>query len=190
MSHNHESSTPSFGFWLYLMTDAVLFASFFAVFAVMRNSTYGGPSGADIFDMKFVLVESLILLTSSFVCGLAYLSAKQRKVKQTVGLLAITGLLGLAFLGMEISEFAHLIAEGESWRASGFLSAFFGLVSLHGLHVTVGVLWLSVLFALIAKRGLIESTLKRIEMFSVYWHFLDLVWIFIFTFVYAMGVIK
>jgi cytochrome o ubiquinol oxidase subunit 3 len=189
LQKNQHDDTKSFGFWLYLMTDAVLFASFFAVFAVLRDNTYGGPSGRDIFDMKFVLAESVILLASSFVCGLALLYARKKDRSRTLTFLVLTGLLGLAFIGMELYEFNKLIADGESWRASGFLSAFFGLVGLHGLHILAGILWLSTMLVLTLKRGLIDSTVRRLELFSVYWHFLDIIWIFIFTFVYGMGVI-
>ncbi|MDO8265971.1 MAG: cytochrome o ubiquinol oxidase subunit III [Candidatus Saccharibacteria bacterium] len=190
MSELKDNSTANFGFWIYLMTDAVLFASFFAVYAVMQNNTYGGPAGIDIFDLKFVLIESLILLTSSYTCGLTILAAKKGNKKLSLTALATTGLLGLSFLGMELYEFSHLVNNGEGWTRSGYLTSFFGLVGLHGLHIIVGILWLVVLKFLIIKRGLTESTTNKLALFSMYWHFLDIIWIFIFTFVYGMGVIK
>ncbi len=190
MSEIKDNSTSNFGFWIYLMTDAVLFASFFAVYAVMQNNTYGGPDGRDIFDLKFVLVESALLLTSSYTCGLTILAAKRKKSNLALSSLAVTGILGLGFLTMELYEFNHLVSNNEGWTRSGYLTSFFGLVGLHGLHIVIGLLWLVVLKLLIVKRGLSESTQNKLKLFSMYWHFLDIIWIFIFTFVYGMGVIK
>lgn len=184
---NDESKTL-FGFWTYLMTDVVLFASLFATYAVLRNSTAGGPSGADIFDLPFVLVETILLLTSSFTCGLALLAARRGNKALTLAWFSITAAFGLAFLGMELYEFQHLIAEGDSWRRSGFLSAFFTLVATHGLHITVGLLWIGVMLANVFKHGLTAANVRRLTLLSMFWHFLDIIWIFIFTFVYLMGV--
>ncbi len=188
----HKTDTDSktvFGFWIYLMTDCVLFATLFATFAVLHGNTYGGPSGSELFDLPFVLVETLILLTSSFTCGLAVLAARQQNRRQALLWLGMTFLLGAAFLGMELTEFHHLIQEGNSWRRSGFLSAFFTLVGTHGLHITVGLLWLLVLGSQLARHGLRAATTRRLTMFSLFWHFLDIVWIFIFSIVYLMGAV-
>lgn len=176
-----------FGFWVYLMTDCVLFASLFATYAVLHTHTFGGSSGQELFGMPFVLSETLILLTSSFTCGLAILAAKQQQRKPVLIWLAITGLLGLAFLGLELSEFHKLAAEGNSWRRSGFLSAFFTLVGTHGLHITTGLLWMGIMMVQTAKKGLTSSVVKRLTLLSMFWHFLDVIWIFIFTVVYLMG---
>ncbi|HSW78893.1 MAG TPA: cytochrome o ubiquinol oxidase subunit III [Candidatus Babeliales bacterium] len=179
-----------FGFWVYLMTDCVLFASLFAAFAVLRNNTYGGPAGSSLFSLPFVLAETLLLLTSSFTCGLAILSAQRGKKTAVLALFSITFLLGLAFLGLELREFSHLYNEGNSWRRSGFLSAFFTLVGTHGTHITFGLLWMGIMLYKVQKFGLTNLNLKRLTMLSLFWHFLDIVWIFIFSIVYLFGAIQ
>jgi cytochrome o ubiquinol oxidase subunit 3 len=176
-----------FGFWVYLMTDCVLFASLFAVYAVLRHNTFGGPPGQELFDLPYVLGETMLLLTSSFTCGLALLAAQRRSKTQVLVWLAITAVLGLSFLGMELSEFHNLIAEGNSWRWSGFLSSYFTLVGTHGLHITVGLIWMSVMAYFVYKRGFTHGVTKRLQLLSLFWHFLDVVWIFIFTIVYLFG---
>lgn len=175
------------GFWTYLMTDCVLFASLFAVYAVLHGSTYGGPNGHELFKLPYVLLETMVLLTSSFSCGLALLAAQRRNRSQVLLWLSVTALLGLTFLGLELSEFRHMVIEGNSWRRSGFLSSYFTLVGTHGLHITVGLIWLAVTAFFIRARGLTDSLLKRLTLFSLFWHFLDVVWIFIFTIVYLYG---
>lgn len=184
---NENSSKTIFGFWVYLMTDCVLFASLFATYAVLQGNTFGGPDGRELFSMPFVLTETIILLTSSFTAGLALLAMQSRNKQQVLLWLAVTFALGVAFLSMEISEFAQLIAEGNSWQRSGFLSAFFTLVATHGLHIATGLLWLLVVFAQVIRKGFTASSVQRITLFSLFWHFLDVVWIFIFTIVYLMG---
>ena len=188
IEHSEESKDRSlFGFWIYLMTDLIVFAALFAAYAVLRNSTFGGPSGKDIFNLPFVLVETLLLLTSSFICGLGMLAARQDKKQQTIWLLAVTCMLGIAFLAMELTEFSHLLSDGNSWQRSGFLSAFFTLVGTHGLHIATGLLWAGMLIISIATRGITAGNMRKVQLFSLFWHFLDIVWIFIFTFVYLMG---
>ncbi len=177
-----------FGFWVYVMTDCILFATLFATYAVLRNNTYGGPGSHELFNMPFVLVETILLLTSSFTCGMALLAARKKQLKWVGVWLASTFVLGLAFVTMELTEFAHLASEGHGWWSSAFLSAFFTLVGTHGLHITIGLLWLLVLGVFILRRGLNEHTMRRLGMFGIFWHFLDVVWIFIFTIVYLMGV--
>lgn len=176
------------GFWVYLMTDCILFASLFATFAVLRTATADGPSSREIFEMPAVLAETIILLTSSFSCGIALLGLKKGSVRQIVGALAVTYLLGVAFLTIEISEFSKLIAEGHGPQQSAFLSAFFTLVGTHGFHIFIGLLWLLVLVLVLFKRGLTNKLTRQLTLFGLFWHFLDLVWIFIFTVVYLMGV--
>ncbi len=179
----------AFGFWIYLMTDCVLFASLFATYAVLRHNTAGGQMASELFSLPYVLIETFILLTSSLTSGLALLAARYANRQQVIIWLGVTFLLGTAFLGMEISEFRHLALEGNSWRRSGFLSAFFTLVGTHGLHITSGLIWLGVLLARIVRRrdGLHGAMLKRLTLFSLFWHLLDIVWIFIFSIVYLGG---
>lgn len=175
------------GFWIYLMTDCLLFASLFATFAVLRTSTYGGPTGAELFDLPFVLVETLILLTSSFTIGLAILGATRGYKKQALVLLALTLALGIAFLGMELWEFQHLVAEGHGWQVSAFLSSYFVLVATHGIHIAVGILWLIVVGLRLWKRDFKQTDVQRLAILGLFWHFLDVIWIFIFSFVYLIG---
>lgn len=180
-------SKNTFGFWIYLMTDCVLFATLFATFAVLHNNTFGGPSGRELFDMPFVLVETLILLTSSFACGIGLLAARRNDRRSALTWFTVTFLLGAAFLGLELTEFTHMINEGHSWRTSGFLTAFFTLVGTHGLHITAGLFWLLALGCQIARQGFTKGNVRRLTLFGMFWHFLDIVWIFIFTIVYLMG---
>ena len=177
----------TFGFWVYLMSDCLIFASLFATYGVLHSNTFGGPSAGELFSLPFVLVETLLLLTSSFTMGLAILSAQHRRAGETAFWLGATFLLGIAFLGMEISEFSNLIAEGHGPNLSAFLSAFFTLVGTHGLHVALGGIWMVVLFAQVLYFGITTVTMRRLLCLSLFWHFLDIVWIFIFTFVYLLG---
>ncbi len=184
----HSDDKTMFGFWTYIMTDCVLFASLFATYAVLHNNTFGGPSGRTLFSLPYVLVETLALLTSSFTCGLAVLAAQRGFKKQVLFWFALTALLGLVFLGMELHEFHDFVAQGASWRRSGFLSAFFTLVGTHGAHITAGLIWMITMMTQVARRGLTRGTLRRLQLLGLFWHFLDIVWIFIFTIVYLQGV--
>ena len=177
-----------FGFWTYLMTDIILFASLFATYAVLRNNTATGPTSHQIFDLPYVLIETLLLLTSSFVCGLALFAAKSQRRLMAALLFGATFVLGATFVGLEVGEFASLVREGDSWQRSAFLSAFFTLVGTHGLHISAGLLWLVILGIQAMRFGLSESVMRRLTLFSMFWHFLDIIWIFIFTIVYLMGV--
>lgn len=177
------------GFWVYLMTDCVLFASLFAVYAVLHNNTFGGPNGASIFNLPLVLSETILLLTSSLTCGFAVLAAKREDLTKVLYWLGMTFLLGIGFLTLELSDFNKLIQAGDSWRKSGFLSSYFTLVGTHGLHITIGLIWMLIMIIFIYRRGLTTSIVRKINMLAVFWHFLDLIWIFIFTIVYLMGVI-
>jgi cytochrome o ubiquinol oxidase subunit 3 len=183
-----DSAKTIFGFWVYLMTDCVLFASLFATFVVLRANTFGGPAGNELFSPPFVLTETLVLLTSSFTAGLGMLAARRRDRQKVLLFFGITMILGFFFLALELSEFHKLYAEGNSWRRSGFLSAFFTLVGTHGAHITTGLIWMAVMMARTAKKGLTDLTIKRLAMLSLFWHFLDIIWIFIFTVVYMFGV--
>lgn len=186
----HEAEADSktiFGFWVYLMTDCILFATLFATYAVLHNNTFGGPAGKDLFGMPFVLTETLILLTSSFTAGLGILAAKGGNKRQVLIWFGLTFLLGASFLTLELNEFTHLYNEGNSWARSGFLSAFFTLVGTHGAHITAGLIWMGVLLAQVLRQGIQRTTVRRLTLLSLFWHFLDIVWIFIFTIVYLMG---
>ncbi len=184
-----KDATTIFGFWVYLMTDFVLFASLFSVYAVLRANTFGSVSGADIFNLPFILVETFLLLTSSFTMGLSLVAARYGKKFYLLGGLLVTALLGVAFLVMELSEFRQLVLEGHDWTQSGFLSSYFVLVGTHGAHVFVGLMWMVSLAVVIARRGLTRPNLRKLVLMSLFWHFLDLVWIFIFTTVYLLGVV-
>ncbi len=185
--HTQNLSKTLLGFWVYLMTDCILFATLFATYAVLYTKTFGGPSGADIFSLPFVLAETLILLTSSFTCGLALLGAEDTRKGKTLFWFGITFLLGVAFLALEIKEFTHLINEGNSFERSAFLSAFFTLVGTHGLHIATGLIWMIILLVPVAKEGITPTSFRRLTCLKLFWHFLDVVWIFIFTLVYLMG---
>lgn len=177
---NVEEKTV-FGFWVYLMTDCLLFGTLFATYAVLHTPSKG------LFNLPFALTETLILLASSFVCGFTLIASRKNQPRQVIGWFGITFLLGIAFLAMELTEFFHLIREGHSWQKNGFLSAYFTLVGTHGLHISCGLLWMLVMMVQIFKNGLIPTVLRRLQCLRLFWHFLDLVWIFIFSIVYLMG---
>lgn len=184
---HHESEANDrvmFGFWVYLMTDLLMFAVLFAVYAVLHKNTFGHAGGNHIFELPLALTETIILLTSSFTCGIAMIAARQRKKLQTILWFGVTFALGLAFLTIEISEFAKFFHEGLNLQTSAFLSSFFVLVGTHGLHIASGLIWMAVTMAFIIKRGLNNHLLRKLAMLSLFWHFLDIVWIFIFTIVY------
>lgn len=187
--HKTADDKVEFGFWIYLMTDCVLFASLFAVYIVQQSATAGGPGSRELFDLPFVLGETILLLLSSFVCGLMMIAAKFGRKNLVLSGLVVTGLLGAGFLAMELYEFAHLINHGNSWERSGFLTAFFTLVGTHGLHILVGLLWLVTMIVRVVRLGLTPRTLRKLTLFSLFWHFLDVIWIFIFTIVYMIGAI-
>ncbi|MBY0233760.1 MAG: cytochrome o ubiquinol oxidase subunit III, partial [Burkholderiaceae bacterium] len=176
------------GFWLYLMSDCLIFAVLFAVYAVLGRSYAAGPSGADLFNLPLVAANTAMLLFSSITYGMAMIAMQHGRIKGVLTWLAITGLFGLAFLGLELYEFHHLIHEGAGPQRSAFLSAFFALVGTHGLHVTFGLVWLVVLMLQVKKLGLTVENKRRLMCLSMFWHFLDVVWIGVFTFVYLMGV--
>ncbi len=186
MSHTETHERTLLGFWIYLMTDLLSFGILFAAYAVLSGSTAGGPDAKELFSLPFVLTETLILLTSSFTVGLASIAVSNQSKKQTLFWFAITFLLGITFLGMEINEFNNLIGEGASWQRSAFLSSFFTLVGTHGLHITVGLLWMAISMVMIWKKGLTPFINSKLTRLSLFWHFLDIVWIFIFTIVYLL----
>ncbi len=190
--HDHGHDTQSivvFGFWIYIMSDCILFATLFATFAVLHTHTFGGPGPKELFSMPIVLAETYILLTSSFTYGLALLAAFRKHQRQVIGFLIVTFILGLSFVTIEITEFTHLVHEGHSWKSNAFLSSFFTLVGTHGLHVSLGLVWMVGLMIQVKRHGLTAMTQRKLTTLSLFWHFLDIVWIFVFTIVYLMGMI-
>lgn len=177
------------GFWMYLMTDCILFTTLFATYAVLHGSTFGGPSSHDLFNLSTAFAETMILLCSTVACGFAMLAALRNYTPRIIGWLVVTFILGASFIAIELHEFINLVNEGNSWTRSAFLSAFFTLVGTHGLHVTFGLLWMVVMMAQLFIQGVTVDTFRRLAVFSLFWHFLDLIWIFIFTFVYLLGVL-
>ena len=185
----HTPNSTLLGFWLYLMSDCLLFATLFASYGVLGRNYDGGPTGAEVFDLSTVALNTALLLLSSITYGFGVLQMKAGRVSTTLLWLALTGLLGAGFVGIELTEFAHLIHEGAGPGRSAFLSSFFALVSTHGLHVSFGILWLIVLMVQIGKHGFTQANRRRLLCLSMFWHFLDVVWIGVFTFVYLMGVL-
>src|SRR3569833_2336660 len=188
IEHNPENGTL-LGFWLYLMSDCLVFACLLAMYGVLGRSYAGGPTVAELFDLPLVAVNTSVLLLSSITYGFAMLEMQKDRLRGTLGWLAITGVLGAGFIGIEIHEIAHLIQEGEGPQRNAFQSSFFTLVGTHGLHVTFGRVWLATLLVQLAQRGLVEANKRRLMCLSMFWHFLDVVWIGVFTFVYLMGVL-
>ena len=186
---HHPENGSLLGFWLYLMSDCLIFACLFATYAVLGRSYADGPTGAALFDLPLVAVNTAMLLLSSITYGFAMLAMQRKQLRSTLVWLAITGLFGLAFLSLEMYEFIHLIHEGAGPQRSAFLSSFFALVGTHGLHVTFGVIWLVTLMFQLNKHGLTPENGRRMMCLSLFWHFLDVIWIGVFTFVYLMGVL-
>jgi cytochrome o ubiquinol oxidase subunit III len=189
--HVHaEGSSTMLGFWIYLMSDCLIFAILFATFGVLGGNYAAGPGPKDLFDLSLVAVNTTMLLLSSITYGFAMLAMDSKRTAATQAWLAITGLFGLAFIGIELYEFAHMIHEGATPQRSAFLSSFYALVGTHGLHVSFGLVWLVTLMAQVAQHGLIEANRRRLMCLSMFWHFLDVVWIGVFTFVYLMGMLR
>nr|WP_200922328.1 cytochrome o ubiquinol oxidase subunit III [Sphingomonas sp. Leaf17] len=189
--HDHpEGGSTMLGFWIYLMSDCLIFAMLFATYGVLGTSYAGGPGPKELFDLPLVALNTSMLLFSSITYGFAMLAMNDGKQGATQGWLAITGLFGLAFLGIELYEFSHLIHENAGPTRSAFLSSFFTLVGTHGLHVTFGLIWLVVLMVQVQVKGLIPANTRRLMCLSLFWHFLDVIWIGVFTFVYLMGMLR
>ena len=187
--HPEGHSTP-LGFWIYLMSDCLIFAILFAIYGVLGANYAAGPGPKDLFDLPLVALNTAMLLFSSITYGFAMLMMVKGKVAATQTWLAITAMFGLAFLSIELYEFHHLIHMGATPQRSAFLSAFFTLVGTHGLHVTFGTIWLFTLMVQVARHGLITANRRRLMCLSMFWHFLDVIWIGVFTFVYLMGMLR
>ncbi|MCZ8515128.1 cytochrome o ubiquinol oxidase subunit III [Paenibacillus filicis] len=186
--HVDQEGLKVLGFWIFLVTDCLLFGTLFATYVVLRTHTDGGPIGKEIFEMPGVIAETFILLTSSFTSGLAMLEMHKGNRKGLIVWLIVTAILGLAFVGLEINEFAKLAADGATIYRSAFLSSFFTLVGTHGLHVSVGIVWMIGIMIQLSRHGITPVTTRKVTIIGLYWHFLDVVWIFLFTVVYLMGV--
>jgi len=189
--HEHEAGgSTMLGFWIYLMSDCLIFAVLFAMYGVLGSSYAAGPGPKDLFDLPLVALNTTMLLFSSITYGFAMLTMQKKQVAATQLWLAITGLFGLAFVGIELFEFHHMIEEGAGPQRSAFLSSFFTLVGTHGLHVSVGLIWLVTLMVQVGRRGLIPANERRLQCLSLFWHFLDVIWIGVFTFVYLMSMLR
>lgn len=185
--HHDIFSKTVFGFWVYLITDFVMFGTFFACYAVLRTSTFGGPSDRDLFDLPTAFNQTLILLTSSFIIGLASASAHRKLKNRTIFLFLLTFLLGLVFTIIQFNEYAELLGKGASWHKSAFLSAYFTLVGTHTAHMLFALTWVVVLMIPVFREGITSASIRRLTCLRMFWQFLNIVWIFIFTFVYFLG---
>jgi len=189
--HDHpEGGSTLLGFWIYLMSDCLIFAMLFAAFGVLGGNYAAGPGPRDLFELPLVALNTAMLLLSSITYGFAMLAMQRGTVRAVQGWLVVTALFGAAFLSIELYEFAHLIGDGATPQRSAFLSAFFTLVGTHGLHVTFGLIWLAVLVVQVGQRGLVAANRRRLQCLSLFWHFLDVIWIGVFTFVYLLGVLR
>jgi cytochrome o ubiquinol oxidase subunit 3 len=182
-----KSIVVPYGFWLFILSDMVLFSALFATYASLVQATDGGPTTNQLFDRTLVAIETIALLVSSFVCGLAMIAAKRGNMFWTQGWLLLTGLLGFVFLSIELYEFATMVAEGAGPQRSAFLSSFFTLVGCHGAHVTAGLLWIGTMMAQLWAKGFQPHIMRRLLCLSVFWHALDIIWVAIFTIVYLIG---
>jgi cytochrome o ubiquinol oxidase subunit 3 len=192
MARGAEGPAPvrivvAYGFWIFLLSDIIMFSALFAAYAVLAGQTAGGPTGRELFELRHVGIETLCLLFSSYTCGLGLLSLERRSLQGFYGAFALTFVLGATFLGLELSEFAGLMARGAGPSRSAFLSAFFSLVGLHGAHVTAGLLWLTFMVAQTAAQGPRDYVRRRILCFSLFWHALDIIWVGLLSLVYLMG---
>ncbi len=186
--HHPEGASTMLGFWIYLMSDCLVFAALFAMYGVSGRAYAGGPSPRELFDLPLVALNTATLLLSSLTYGMAAIAVAEDRRRAVLGWLAVTGLFGLTFVGLELYEFAHLVAEGAGPQRSAFLSCFFALVGTHGLHVAIGLVWLATLMAQVARGGLTAANRRRVMCLSLFWHFLDVIWIGVFSLVYLMGV--
>lgn len=186
----HPENGTLLGFWIYLMSDCLIFAVLFACNAVFGHSYAGGPTASEVLDLTGVAVNTAMLLFSSITYGFGMLEMAHGRKSRTLGWLAVAGLFAAVFVGLEINEFVHMVAEGAGPGRSAFLSSFFALVGTHGLHVTFGIVWLATMMVQVARYGLTADNQRRLTCLSMFWHFLDLVWVGVFSFVYLVGVLR
>jgi cytochrome o ubiquinol oxidase subunit III len=189
VTEHHPENGTLLGFWIYLMSDCLVFACLFAAYAVLGRNYAGGPTGAELFELPIVALNTAFLLLSSITYGFAMLTSQRKRLGQTLFWLGVTGVFGAAFIGLELQEFLHLIHEGAGPQRSAFLTSFFALVGTHGLHVSVGLIWLVTLMIQLKRHGIVPENSRRLMCLSMFWHFLDVIWIGVFTFVYLMGVL-
>ena len=187
---HHPETGALLGFWIYLMSDCLIFAALFATYAILGRNFAGGPTGAELFDLPMVASNTAILLVSSVTFGMAMIACQEDRLNDALAWLAATGLLGCAFLGFELDEFTHLVSEGAGPQRSAFLSSFFTLVGTHGLHVAAGLIWLATLIVHLVGRGFSATNRRQLMCLSLFWHFLDVVWIGVFSFVYLLGALS
>jgi cytochrome o ubiquinol oxidase subunit 3 len=189
--HEHqEGESTSLGFWIYLMSDCLIFAMLFATYGVLGGNFAGGPAPKDVFELPLIVVNTSCLLISSITFGFAMLASQARNVRLTQLWLVVTAVFGVAFLAIEIYEFSHLIMDGAGPQRSAFLSSFFTLVGTHGLHVTFGLIWIGTMIVQLGSKGLIPANIRRLTCLSMFWHFLDVIWVGVFTVVYLMGMLR
>jgi cytochrome o ubiquinol oxidase subunit 3 len=186
-THHDAYSRTTFGFWMYILSDFILFGTLFATYAVLHNNTFGGPSGKELFNMPMALLQTLILLICSFTIGLASASAHRKNKNLCLSFLVSTFVLGIIFMGVEFSELSRLIQEGNSWKRSAFLSAYFTVIGTHGIHVLFALLWIPVLGIPVLREGITFVSVRRLTCLKMFWQFINIVWIFIFSFVYMMA---
>jgi cytochrome o ubiquinol oxidase subunit 3 len=185
--HHDSHSKTVFGFWLFLLTEFILFGTLFATYAVLRDNTFGGPSAKELFKLPFALEQALILLACSFTAGLGGVASHRGEKKKTIFFFLLTFILGAVFLGMDLNEFSHLVATGNGWQRNGFLSAFFTVVGTHALHIALALLWTLIHLWPVFRHGITAITLKRLTCLRMFWQFLNVIWVYIFTFIYLMG---
>lgn len=188
-AHHDHSGMNAYGFWIYLMSDLVIFSVMFATFVVLGKNYAGGPGPKDLFNLPFVFVETMLLLVSSVTYGFAMIALQNNNKKVVITNLVVTFLLGAGFIGMELFEFYEMIIHGHGPDKSGFLSAFFTLVGTHGTHVLFGLIWMALLIIQLTKRGMTDGVRNRLTLLSLFWHFLDIVWVGVFTVVYLLGMV-
>jgi len=186
-THHDVYSKTTFGFWLYLLTDFILFGTLFASYAVLRNNTFGGPSARDLFDLPYPMLQSIILLISSYTIGLAGASAHRRNKNWVISLLALTFLLGIAFMAIQLTEWVHFLRQDYTWSKSAFLSMYYTIISTFGIHMIFALLWVIVLGVPVWREGITPMSLRRVICLKMFWQFLNIIWIFIFSFIYLMG---
>lgn len=187
MEHHNTDSADIFGFWIYILSDCILFATIFAAFAVLRHNFFGQADILKLTDLSNIFIETLVLLTSSFTFGLAIIAVYQEKLAAVLKWLMLTFMLGATFVGMELAEFIQLNQEGFGWQANAAMSAFYTLVGTHGLHVSIGLIWLIAIIFQLKKFGLNGAMKRRLTYLGLFWAFLDIIWIFVFTIVYLIG---